>query len=140
MLLVKGFSLVDVSVSGCTSRQIISIYEGTNWCSGVDPLWKMVPYLVVDVCDFFYIHAHSPYGLHKFVSLVLRTKIFLSHFPKWTNPQISKHVISAFSVMVIAGSWMYFSCAQLNLWPAGFLTSVWSWFSFQTIYLRLTVQ
>ena len=26
VLLVKGFSLVDVSVSGCTSRQIISIY------------------------------------------------------------------------------------------------------------------
>ena len=26
VLLVKGFSLVDVSVSGCTSRQITSIY------------------------------------------------------------------------------------------------------------------
>ena len=26
VLLVKGFSLVDVSVSGCTCRQIISIY------------------------------------------------------------------------------------------------------------------
>ena len=33
----------------------------------------------------------------------------------------------------------FFSGVQLNLWPAGFLTSVWSWFSFQTIYLRLTV-
>ena len=26
VLLVKGFSLVDVSVSGCTSRQIIASY------------------------------------------------------------------------------------------------------------------
>ena len=54
---------------------------------------------VVDVYDFFYIHAHLPYGLHKNgyplgLLLVLWSKTFLSQMDE--SSQCLPHVISAF--------------------------------------------